>query len=204
MTMIQTLNQTIRKLPPWVLYVLAPIPAVWWFYQGLSGALGPEPINALERLYGEFALQLLILGLAITPLRTHLKLDLVKFRRAIGVISFFYVFAHLLVWLVLEVGILSQIWADILRRPYITIGMAGFLALLPLALTSNNWSIRRLGPVKWRRLHKITYAAVLAGGIHGFMVAKGIQLEPILYLAAILILLAARVIPARRRVAARV
>lgn len=202
--MIQTINQTTRKLPPWVLYLLAPIPAAWWFYQGLTGGLGPEPINALERLYGEFALQLLILGLAITPMRTHLKLDLVKFRRAIGVVAFFYVFAHLLVWLVLDVAILSQIWADILKRPYITIGMAGFLALVPLAVTSNNWSIRRLGPLKWRKLHKVTYAAVLAGGVHGLMVAKGIQLEPILYLAAILLLLGVRMIPARKRVPARV
>jgi sulfoxide reductase heme-binding subunit YedZ len=200
--MIKAINQASRKLPPWVLYLLAPIPAVWWFYQGLTGGLGAEPINALERLYGEFALQLLILGLAVTPLRTHLGLDLLRFRRAIGVVAFSYVFLHLLVWLVLDIGILSQIWADILKRPYITIGMIGFLALVPLAATSNNWSIRKLGPIKWRSLHKLTYGAVLLGGIHGFMVAKGIQFEPLAYLAIIALLLGLRALPKRRAVAA--
>ena len=117
MTISQRFNQTVRKVPPWVLYVLAPIPAAWWFYQGLTGALGAEPINALERQYGEFALQLLIFGLAITPLRKHLNIDLVKFRRAIGLIGFGYVAAHLAVWLFLDVQILSQIWADISETP---------------------------------------------------------------------------------------
>ena len=197
--MIKAFNRTVRKMPPWVLYLLAPLPAVWWFFQGLTGGLGPEPINALERLYGEFALQILILGLAVTPLKTHLSLDIVKFRRAIGVIAFFYVFAHLLVWLVLDIGILSQIWADILKRPYITIGMVGFLLLIPLAATSNNLSVRKLGPLRWRALHKLTYGAVLLGGIHGFMVAKGFQWEPLLYVVVILVLLGLRVIPRRRR-----
>lgn len=194
----KSFNRATRRVPPWALYLLAPIPAVWWFYQGLTGGLGAEPINALERLYGEFALQVLILGLAVTPLKTHLKIDLVKFRRAIGVIGFFYVFAHLLVWLVLDVGILSQIWADIVKRPYITVGMLSFLALIPLALTSNNWSLRKLGGARWKTLHKLTYGAVLLGGVHGLMVAKGIQYEPLLYLAAILFLLGLRLIPRRR------
>jgi len=196
--MTKTFNRAIRKLPPWALYLLAPLPAVWWFYQGLTGGLGPEPINALERLYGEFALQLLILGLAVTPLKTHLNIDLVKFRRAIGVVAFSYVFAHLLVWLALDVAILSQIWTDILKRPYITIGMVGFLLLVPLAATSNNLSIRKLGPLRWKSLHKLTYAAVLLGGIHGFMVAKGFQWEPMIYLAVIVSLLALRLVPKRR------
>lgn len=197
----KSFNRHTRRVPTWALYLLAPVPALWWFYQGLTGGLGPEPINVLERLYGEFALQLLILGLAVTPLKTHFNIDLVKFRRAIGVIAFLYVFAHLLVWLVLDIGILSQIWSDILKRPYITIGMIGFLLLLPLAVTSNNLSIRKLGPLKWKSLHKLTYAAVLLGGLHGFMVAKGFQWEPLVYLGAIVVLLALRMIPRRRRLA---
>lgn len=194
MTVLTTsFNQTIRKLPSWALYALGAVPAVLWFYQGLTGALGPEPINALERLYGELALQLLVFGLAITPLRTHLGIDLVKFRRAVGLIAFSYVFLHLLVWLVLDVQILSQIWADILKRPYITVGMAGFALLLPLAATSNNWSIRRMGPVAWRRLHKLTYAACLLGGLHFLMLVKGFQWEPILYLGVTTALLVLRI-----------
>lgn len=195
--MVNWINTYARVVPSWALYLLLALPAPWYFYQGLSGGLGVEPIKALEHLYGEFALQLLIAGLAVTPLRRFAGVNLLKFRRAIGVMAFFYVFAHLLVWLVLDVQILSQIWADILKRPYITVGMGGFALMLPLALTSNTWSVRRLGP-KWRKLHKLTYAVALLGGLHFVMLSKGFQLEPMMYLAAVLILLAARWKPGRQ------
>ncbi len=201
MIMIQQhINQWARQIPSWVVYVLLLIPAPWFFYLGATGGLGVEPIKALEHEYGELALKLLVAGLAITPLRTHLGINLIKFRRAIGLMAFFYVSAHLLVWLVLDVQIVSQIWADILKRPYITIGMVGFILMLPLAVTSNNRSIRMLGP-KWRQLHKLTYMVVLLGAVHFLMLVKGFQLEPILYLAVILALLALR-LPKKRRVAA--
>ena len=196
----QHINQWARQIPSWVVYVLLLIPAPWFFYLGATGGLGVEPIKALEHEYGELALKLLVAGLAITPLRTHLGINLIKFRRAIGLMAFFYVSAHLLVWLVLDVQIVSQIWADILKRPYITIGMVGFILMVPLAVTSNNRSIRMLGP-KWRQLHKLTYMVVLLGAVHFLMLVKGFQLEPILYLAVILVLLALR-LPKKRRVAA--
>jgi len=189
----QSVNNLARRVPAGLLYILAPIPAVWWFYQGLTGGLGPEPINTLQRLYGLFALQLLIAGLAVTPLRTYFGVNLIKFRRAIGVIAFSYVFIHLLVWLVLDIGDLSRIWADIVKRPYITIGMAGFLILIPLAVTSNNLSVRKLGPVRWRKLHKPVYLAVLLGGVHFVILRKGFQIEPLLYLAGAAGLLLMRV-----------
>jgi len=202
-TMIaQPINSALRRVPTWPLYILAPLPALWWLYLGLTGGLGPEPIKELEHRLGEFALQLLIAGLCVTPLRTYLGLNLIKYRRAIGLIAFLYVALHLTVWLFLDVQIWSQIWADILKRPYITIGMAGFIAMIPLAVTSNNLSIRKLGPVGWRRLHRLTYGVVLLGGIHFLMLVKGWQIEPILYLGAILFLLFLRLVPAKRRVAA--
>jgi sulfoxide reductase heme-binding subunit YedZ len=105
------------------------------------------------------------------------------------------------VWAVLDVQTLDAVIADIIKRPYITIGMAGFLLLLPLALTSNNWSVRRLGP-KWRQLHKLTYVAVVLGGVHFIWLVKGIQLEPLLYMAVIVGLLALRV-PWKRTIQAR-
>lgn len=202
--MINAINQATRYIPAWTIYVVGAIGIVWYFWQALNGALGVEPINALERLYGERALQLLILGLAITPLRRWIGVNLIKFRRAIGVTAFAFVFAHLLVWLILDVGILSQIWSDILKRPYITVGMAAFLLLLPLAATSNNWSVRRLGPT-WRKLHKITYAAALLGGLHFVMLAKGFQLEPLIYLGVVIVLLLLRLrtIPGISRYSAR-
>ncbi len=197
----QKINGAVRRFPPGLLYLVAPFPAVWWFYQGVIGGLGPEPIKVLEHLCGEFALQLLVVGLAVTPLREFTGLNLIRFRRAIGVIAFSYVFLHLCVWLILDVQILGQIWADILKRPYITIGMVGFVTLIPLAVTSNNLSVRRLGPLRWRRLHRLVYGAVLLGGVHFLMVVKGWQLEPMIYLGVILILLATRLVRRRRKLA---
>jgi sulfoxide reductase heme-binding subunit YedZ len=188
----ERVNNAVRRVPVWLIYVVGLLPAPWFLYLGLTGGLGVEPIKALEHELGLVALQLLIAGLCITPLRRFAGLNLLRFRRAVGVLAFTYVALHLLVWLVLDVQVLSRIWADIVKRPYITIGMIGFLMLLPLALTSNNWSVRRLGP-KWRQLHKLTYIAVLLGAVHFVMLRKGFQIEPLLYLAAILFLLALRV-----------
>lgn len=185
------INGFARRVPTWVVYLLGFAPAGWLFWQALSGQLGVDPVKALEHAYGERALQFLIASLAITPLRRHLGINLLKFRRALGLIAFGYVSFHLLVWLVLDVQTLSQIWADIVKRPYITVGMAGFVLLLPLALTSNGWSIRRLGP-RWHKLHKLAYVAVALGGLHFILLAKGFQLEPLIYGAVILGLLALR------------
>lgn len=195
--MIDHLNRVLRKVPTWVVYLGGVLPACWLFYQGLTGGLGVDPIEALEHKYGELALQLLLAGLAITPLRRLLGLNLMKFRRAIGLLAFFYVSCHLLVWLVLDVQIMAQIWSDILKRPYITIGMLGFVLMLPLAFTSNNISVRKLG-AKWRSLHKLTYVAALLGAIHYVMLAKGFQLEPLVYLGVLLGLLALR-LPSQKR-----
>ncbi len=185
------INGALRKLPIWAVYAGLAVPAPWWLYQGATGGLGVEPITALEHALGEFALQLAIVGLAITPLRRLSGVTLLRFRRAVGLMTFFYVTLHLMVWLVLDVQIVSQIWADIVKRPYITVGMGGFLLMVPLALTSNNWSVRRLG-TGWRKLHRLTYPAVLLGGVHYVMLAKGFQIEPLVYLSVIVMLLALR------------
>ncbi|MFX4300249.1 protein-methionine-sulfoxide reductase heme-binding subunit MsrQ [Pseudosulfitobacter pseudonitzschiae] len=197
---IDRLNGIIRTMPTWIVYLLFSLPVPWLFYQGQTGGLGPEPINSLEAELGKISLQLLIAGLTITPLRRYAGLNLMKFRRAFGLLAFFYVTIHLLVWLLLDVGILSQIWEDILKRPYITIGMAGFLCLLPLAMTSNNMSVRRLG-ARWKQLHKLTYIAVLLGAVHFIWLVKGFQLEPLIYMAIIGILLAVRIPVHRMKIA---
>jgi len=194
--MIDRLNTIARRVPTWVVYIVGLLPIPWLLFQAQTGGLGAEPIKALEKELGLLALQLLIAGLAITPARRYLRLNLIKFRRAVGLLAFIYVSLHLLVWLVLDVGILSQIWADILKRPYITIGMAGFACLVPLAATSNNFSIRKLGAT-WRKLHRLTYLAAILAGVHFIWLVKGFQIEPLLYMAAILALLLLR-LPKRR------
>lgn len=188
------LNTLLRKLPVWVVYLVLALPPFWYLYLGLTGGLGVEPIKALEHELGELALIFLIIGLAVTPLRRFLGLNLMKFRRAIGVMTFYYVACHLLVWLVLDVQDPARIWADIVKRPYITVGMAAFVLLLPLAATSNNLSVRKLGPT-WRKLHKLVYPAAVLGAVHFVMLAKGFQIEPLIYLAIIMVLLALRLIP---------
>lgn len=196
---IDRINTTLRRIPTWAVYILCLLPVPWLLYLGMTNGLGREPIKALEHELGEIALQLLIVGLCVTPLRKYAGLNLMKFRRAIGVLAFTYVALHLAVWVVLDMSLLwQQMWADVWKRPYITIGMAGFILLLPLASTSNNLSVRKLGAAGWRKLHKLTYVAVLLGGIHYIWLVKGIQLEPILYMAAILGLLAMRAVEIRK------
>lgn len=201
-TVAQRMNGVLRRVPTWPVYVVGALPPVWWFYQGITGGLGAEPIKTFEQLLGELALQMLIATLAVTPLRTFTNVNLVKFRRAMGLLVFYYVACHLLVWLVLDVQALDRIWADIVKRPYITIGMLAFALLVPLAATSNNWSIRKLGPKGWKRLHQLGYAAAVLGGVHFVMLAKTWQVQPLAYLAVILLLLAARIpLPKSRAVA---
>lgn len=192
MPLADSLNQGLRRVPAWPLYIVGVCPAVWFVWLGVTGGLGVEPINALEKELGKIALQLLVAGLAITPLRRIAGINLIRFRRAVGLLAFFYVTLHLLVWLVLDVQIPAQIWADIVKRPYVTIGMTAFVLMIPLAVTSNTWSARRLGPA-WRRLHRLTYAVAVLGAIHYMWLVKGFRFEPLIYLAVILLLLTLRI-----------
>lgn len=197
---VQTVNQAVRKVPAWPLYIIGAVPPVWLFVAGLTGGLGVDPVKVMEHQMGEWSLWLLIAGLTITPLRRFAGINLLKFRRAVGLLAFFYILGHFLIWLVLDVQIMSQIIADIVKRPYVTVGFAAFVMLIPLAVTSNNWSIRKLG-VGWRKLHQLVYAAVALGALHFIMLVKGFQLEPYIYMAVILGLLALRlpVFQKRRR-----
>ncbi|WP_296427055.1 protein-methionine-sulfoxide reductase heme-binding subunit MsrQ [Yoonia sp.] len=192
MTPSQAINGALRKVPAWTIYIGIAAWVVWLFYLGLTGGLGVEPINALEREYGALGLKLLILGLLVTPLRKWTGVNLIKFRRAIGVTSFFMILAHFLVWAVLDVQTFARVWMEIVKRPYVTVGMVAFVLLIPLAATSNNLSVRRLGAARWRKLHKLTYPAAILGGVHYLWLVKGFQIEPIIYLIVILGLVATR------------
>lgn len=189
MDLAQGINGALRRVPAWVVYAAGPLPAVWFFYLGLTGGLGPEPIKALEQQLGLFALKLFIVVLAVTPIRQCTRVSLLKFRRALGLVLFFYVVVHLLVWLVLDVQVASLIWKDIVKRPYITIGMTAFVLMIPLAITSNNLSVRRLGARMWKRIHWLTYPAAVLGAVHYVMLVKGWQIAPLVYLGLICALL---------------
>ncbi|WP_299694163.1 protein-methionine-sulfoxide reductase heme-binding subunit MsrQ [uncultured Tateyamaria sp.] len=201
MSIADRINPLARKLPTWVVYVLYLLPVPVLLYMAQTGGLGREPVKALEHELGEIAIQLLIIGLCISPLRRFAGVNLLKFRRAFGILAFVYVVLHLLVWAVLDVQTLERVWADIVKRPYITVGMGAFVLMLPLIATSNNRAVRWLGPL-WRQVHLLTYPVVLLAAVHFIWVRKGFQIEPILYLAVIGGLLALRLIPKRARVAA--
>jgi methionine sulfoxide reductase heme-binding subunit len=202
MQLARAANSALRRVPVWCVYGAGVVPALWLFWLGLSDGLGPDPVKALEHRLGEIALQLMVAVLAVTPLRRLTGVSLLRFRRAIGLLAFFYVLLHLAVWLVLDIQLnWSEIWTDILERPYITIGMAGFVLLVPLALTSNDMAVRRMGARAWSRLHRLTYLAALAGAVHYLMLVKAWPVEPLLYLAAVVALLGLRLRLPRRSAA---
>lgn len=203
MTLAQRINGALRRVPTWPVYLAGGLVPVWYFYLGLTGGLGPEPVKALEHAVGLLALQTLVAVLAVTPLRDYAGVNLVKFRRALGLLVFYFVTWHLAVWFFLDVQFLDAIWKDITKRPYITIGMVAFVAMIPLAVTSTNRAIRKMGPVAWRRLHRLTYLVAVLGAVHFVMASKTLALEPLLYLGAVLGLLALRLrLPKRLRATA--
>jgi len=183
------------------------VPAVWTFYLGVMDRLGADPMRTLEQTLGLWALRFLIITLTITPLRDLFGINFLRYRRAVGLLAFFYALMHLTTYLVLDQGLhFAAIWADILKRPYITIGMLGFAILVPLALTSNNAMIRRLGGAAWARLHRWVYVAAAAAAIHFLLVVKAWPMEPLVYFAIVSVLLAYRLVkhvrkPRRRRTA---
>lgn len=187
------------------IYVLGMAPAVWYFYLGLTDRLGTDPQNVLERALGLWALRFLIVALAITPLRRLGGPNLVRYRRAVGLLAFYYAALHVSVYVLLDKGLdVVSIVADILKRPYITMGMLAFVILVPLAATSNGRMIRWLGGPRWQRLHRLVYVAALAAAAHFVMLVKGWQPEPLVYAGIVTVLLLARLaLRAPRRPGAR-
>ena len=183
----------LKKIPAWVVYPIGLIPAVWYFVAAFRNELGADPLHVLEHALGEWALRMLILGLCITPIMKSAKINLIKFRRAIGLVAFSYVVLHMIVYVVLDRQFdADAIIKDIFKRPYITIGMAAFIMLVPLAITSNNASIRKLGAVMWGKIHLLVYPAAIGGGLHYVLLKKTWEPEPIIYLLIIIALIALR------------
>ncbi|MEL6380806.1 MAG: sulfoxide reductase heme-binding subunit YedZ, partial [Pseudomonadota bacterium] len=115
--LVDGINRWARKVPTWAVYIVYLIPVPVLLYMGVTGGLGVDPVKALEHELGEIALQLVIIGLCISPLRRFFGINLIKFRRTMGVLAFTYVALHLLVWAVLDVQALDRVWADIVKRP---------------------------------------------------------------------------------------
>ncbi|KAF0115154.1 MAG: sulfite oxidase subunit YedZ [Rhodobacteraceae bacterium] len=188
-------NAFARRVPTWVVYVLGLVPLGFLVWGAVFGGLGPDPVKAIERGLGERGLQFLLASLAITPLR-RVGLNLIRFRRALGLLAFLYVALHLTAWVWLDMGLRwSEMAADLTKRPFVIVGMIGFLALLPLAATSWNGAIRRMGAAAWNRLHKLAYLAILAGVVHLALLSKVWTTSVLVYVALGLGLLAVRLLP---------
>ena len=199
--LVATLNGWTRRIPVLPLYVVALVPAVWAVFAASDHA---EPVKALEHALGKYGLQFLIASLLVTPLMKIWRLNLIRFRRMLGLTAFYYVLLHFLVWLVLDRELAwSLIGEDLTKRPYIIIGMIGLLALLPAAMTSTDYMVRRLEARTWRRLHWWVYPAVAAGAVHYLWLVKSWPLEPILYTLGVALLLAWRVWPVGAMVSPR-
>ncbi len=192
------------RVPKLAVYVAGLVPAAWTFYLGLQDQLGPEPIKTLEQELGLWSLRFLLLCLLISPLRRAWGVDLLRYRRALGLLAFYYAALHLSAYVALDHGFdWPAIGRDILKRPYATIGMAAFVILVPLAATSNNAAIRRLGATAWARLHKLVYVAAILAAAHFLLIVKSWPAEPLLYAAATAALLAVRAFPSVLRHARR-
>ena len=196
--MVEALNTALRRVPPGLVYAGGLGWMAWMFWLAATGGLGPEPVKALEHAYGKAALQWLLAGLAVTPLRVWTGINAIRLRRSVGLVAFALLAGHFAVWAVLDVQSLERVWADIVKRPYITVGMAGLLLLVPLALTSNDRAVRRLG-ARWRGLHRLVYPAVALGALHYVWQSKGWQVEPLVYAVVVAALLALRLPAVSRR-----
>lgn len=169
------------------------------FENGGTG-LGTNPIETIQDTLGQWGLRLLLITLAITPLRDWFNAPwLVMLRRMLGLFAFCYVLLHFLTWLFLDQGLYwSGILADIAKRPFITIGFLALLLLIPLAVTSTNGMMRRLGK-RWKTLHRLIYLIVLLGIWHYYWQVKADIREPLIYLGIAVALLGWRVWKSRSR-----
>ena len=194
-------NRLIRRIPTAVVWVGALIPLLWLILSAAADRLGPDPVKMIEHSLGLWGLQFLIASLCVTPLR-RIGLNLVRFRRALGVTAFVYIALHFIAWVWLDMGLRwDEVLRDLYKRPYIIAGVFGFLAMIPLALTSTDSAVRRLGAARWRGLHRLAYVSVAAGVLHYVLLVKGWPLEPLIYATAVGALLASRLLPRRRIVA---
>ena len=188
-----TINSTARKFPKWAAYLLGLVPFGLLVWGAMSNSLGVDPVKAIEHELGTIGLQFLVAGLAVTPILKTFRINLTKFRRVLGVLAFFYISMHFVTWMVLDMGLLwSEIAKDLIKRWYIVIGMSALVLMIPLAITSNDWAVRKLGGKRWRTLHKAVYAIVLLGATHNVMAQKVWEIEPLIYQGAMIALLALR------------
>ncbi|SFA55463.1 sulfoxide reductase heme-binding subunit YedZ [Paracoccus halophilus] len=192
--MVSSLNRRLRQLPVWAVWLAGLIPLALLVLDTLQGNLGVDPVRDIQQRLGRTGIYFLIATLSVTPLLRLTRLNLMRFRQALGLICFTYVGCHLIAWIVFDMAFLwRQIVQDVVKRPYLVFGMLGFVMLLALAVTSNRYSIRRMG-ANWRRLHRLVYPAAILVAVHWVWALKVWESWPLTILLVILLLLAQRLL----------
>jgi methionine sulfoxide reductase heme-binding subunit len=194
-------EQRYRLIYKPLVFVVCLVPAAWLVcgaFGWLNVSLGADPVKRIEHELGLRALQLLLLTLLITPLRQLLNLThLPRLRRMLGLLAFFYALLHFAVYLSLDLEFnFGTFFGDVAKRPYITIGMLALVLLIPLAVTSTNRMMRRLGR-RWQKLHRLIYPIAILGVWHFYWQVKRDVREPLLYAGILAVLLGYRLVRAR-------
>jgi sulfoxide reductase heme-binding subunit YedZ len=180
-------------------FLLCLAPLALGVANGLRGELGANPIEYITRATGDWTMRFLLITLSITPFRRMFaQPDLIRFRRMLGLFSFFYGVLHLITWVWLDKFFDTQeMWADVVKRRFITMGMLGFVLMVPLTITSTKGWIRRMGGKNWQRLHRLIYISTAAGVIHYLWLVKSDIRMPLLYGTILGVLLLLRPITSR-------
>lgn len=178
-----------------LVFILALAPCLWGLWLGFSGQLGANPIKTSIHYTGIWTLRFLIIALAVSPLsRLTGWTQIMRYRRMLGLFAFFYAACHLLLYVgVDQFFAFGDIWADIVKRPFISVGMAAFVILLSLALTSPRFMVRLIGGRRWRLLHRSVYVAAVLAVIHYYMGVRADLSAPLIYAGIMTILLVLRI-----------
>ena len=180
-----------KHLPVSLLYLILLIPIPLYFYWGIANQLGPDPLRFLEHKYGELGLVFLLITLSISPLLRFAKINLMKFRRCVGLVAFYYVISHICVYFFLDIGLsMDLLLSDLQKRYYIIAGFLAFITLIPLALTSNNFSLRKLNIRIWNKIHSFVYVAIILSIFHFILMSKTWTGELYFYTLVTVIILA--------------
>ena len=177
-----------------LLFVLCLCPTFWLAWRAWNQDLTANPIEFITHFTGDWTIRFIVFTLAVSPLRKVLHLpDLIRFRRMIGLFAFFYGFLHFSTYIGVDKFFdFHEIWGDVAKRPYITMGFTAFVLMIPLALTSTAGWIRRLGGKRWQTLHRFIYGTAIAGVIHYYWLVKSDVRKPLMYAAFVGVLLAFR------------
>jgi sulfoxide reductase heme-binding subunit YedZ len=184
-----------------LVFIISLLPLSWLIYALLTDKLGANPIEAVTRDTGVWALRFIMVTLLISPLRKMTGINhFIRFRRMLGLFAFFYASVHMLLYLGLDQFFdIQEIWLDIVKRPFITIGFISFVLLIPLTITSTDKMMKRLGGRRWKKLHYLIYLIVVLSCVHFYMLVKQDKTEPLIYLFIAILLLGFRVFSQRRR-----